>query len=144
MKKWMKIALSGILILIALIKLVNYFNPPNGKTYEVDKNHHVYYKGDGVTESDAKKTGEYFKQVGLFTADNSMDVQIKAEKITDNVILSFVVDKDKITSELENSALSISSPVSNQIFNGRKVSIALADEDLDEIKNLGFAPTQNQ
>ncbi|MCY7292942.1 MAG: hypothetical protein LH615_12250 [Ferruginibacter sp.] len=32
-----------------------FFGKPNGEIYEVDKNHHDYYKGNGVIKDDAKK-----------------------------------------------------------------------------------------
>jgi hypothetical protein len=142
MKKWMKIALGVILTLTLAIKLISLFGEGNGKKFEVDKTHHVYYKGDGVTENDAKKTGDYLKEIGLFAPGNTMDVQIMAEKPTDEVKLSYVVDKAKITPESESTFLMISNSISSTVFNGRKVMIALVDENMDEVKNLGYATSQ--
>ena len=140
------IKILGLIVSIGALCYYAYrfFGNPNGKSYEVDKKHNVYYKGDGVTKDDAKKTGDYMKEIGLFIADNEADVQIKAEKPTDNVILSFVADKDKITPELEQSLLTIGSGLNAAVFKGRKVSVSVADDGMDEIKNLGIAPASTQ
>jgi hypothetical protein len=123
------------------IKNLGYANTQAGygKKYDVDANHHVYFKGDGVTESDAKKTGDYFKQIGLFTPENSMDVQIESEGTNDDVTLCYVLDKAKINAENESTFLSISAPLSKSVFNNRKIRVSLVDENMIEFKNLGYA-----
>ena len=134
-----------ISIIVALIALGYFlyqtFGNPNGKKYAIDKDHHVYYKGSGVTEDDAKKTGDYLKELGLIESTKGMDVQIKADKPTDDVKFSMVFDKTKITPEAESEVLAIGSTLSNRVFNGRKVMVAFADDHMDEIKNLGAAPS---
>ena len=140
-------AIKIIGFIVSILALIYYayqlFGNPNGKTYEVDNKHKIFYEGDGVTKEDAKKTGDYLKQIGLFT-DNEADVQIKAEKQTDNVTVSFVVSKDKITPELEKSLLDIGGGLNAAVFSGRKVSVTIADNSMDEIKNLGYSQTPTQ
>src|SRR5665647_2861220 len=89
---------------------------PNGKKYTLNDKHHVYYKGDGVTEDDAKKVGTYLTGIGLFGADNEMDVQIKAEKNSNDINIRFIVDKDKVTPQIENSFLSIGNDMAAKIY----------------------------
>lgn len=139
-KKALRIGWYIIIGLSLLIYAIVFFSKP--KSYEVDKNHHVHYKGDGVTEEDAKKTGDYFKQIGLFTPSNTFDVLIESEEPGKEVILSYVIDKSKITTELENTLLSISGPIITSVFNGRKVKVTLIDEKMNEIKDLGYASDQ--
>lgn len=136
---------SYIMAFAALIYYgYQYFGNPNGKTYTVTKNQHVYYKGDGVTKDDAKKVGDYLKQAGYFTNDNGVDVQIFSNRPDSKVKISYVVDNDKITSEIEKDFLLISSGLSEKVFNNRKILVSLADDKLDEIKSLGFATPLQQ
>lgn len=122
-----------------------YFGKPNGKIYDVDKNHHVYYKGDGVTKEDAKKTGDFFTQIGLFKSDNEFDVQISSDKESKELKISYVVDKDKITTESEGNFVQISSLLSEKVFSGKKMAVSLADDHMDEIKKIGYTtPPQAQ
>ena len=63
-------AIKTIGFIVSILALIYYayqlFGNPNGKTYEVDKKHKILYEGDGVTKEDAKKTGDYLTQIGLF------------------------------------------------------------------------------
>ena len=122
----------------------NYFAKPDGKIYDVDKNHHVYYKGEGVNKDDAKKTGDFFTQIGLFKTDNEFDVQISSGKDQSDLKIAYVVDKDKISGDKESGFLQISSALSENVFSGKKMAVSLVDEHMDEIKNLGFTQSQTQ
>lgn len=117
------------------------FGNPNGKKYTVDKNHHVFYKGDGVTETDAKNVGAYFSEIGLFTTDNQMDVQIMGDKNENEVKVKYVVDKSKITPLLEQSSLEISGELGKRVFLNKSIHVYLVDESLDDIKDLGLVKT---
>ena len=61
-----------------------------GDKYKLSDKHSVYYKGGGVTEDDAKKVGAYFTEIGLFTTENTMDVQISAEKNSNDMKIRYV------------------------------------------------------
>jgi hypothetical protein len=136
--------LRNITTIIAALALVYYvyqlISNPRGSKYEIDKNHHVYYKGDGVTKEDAKKTGDFLKQIGLVDGSQGMDVQIRSEKAGDEVKFSMVFDKTKVTSETESAALGIGSQLSTSVFNGRKIKVVFMDDSMDEFKDLGYAP----
>lgn len=110
---------------------------PNGKKYTLNDKHHVYYKGDGVTEDDAKKVGTYLTGIGLFGADNEMDVQINAEKNSNDINIRFIVDKDKVTPQIENSFLSIGNDMADKIYPDKTLHIILADTHFDDIKDVG-------
>ena len=138
MKKWMKIALAVILILTGLIKLISFFGSSNGKKYTVNDKNHVYYKGDGVKEDDAKKVGTYLTTIGLFTGENVMDVQIKAEKDSKEMDVRFIVDKTKITPAAENGFLTIGKDMATT-FPDKTLHIILTDTGFDDIKEVGIA-----
>lgn len=112
---------------------------PNGKKYTINDKHHVYYKGDGVSEEDAKKVGNYFTGIGLFTAENEMDVQIDAEKNSGDMKIKFIVDKSKITPDMENGFLTIGNDIASKLYPDKNIHIILADENLDDIKEVGVA-----
>lgn len=131
--------ISSVIAIAALIYYAyGFFGKPNGEIYDVDKNHHVYYKGEGVTKEDAKKTGEFFTKIGYFKTDNEVDVQISTNKDKSDLKIAYIVDKDKITPELENGFVTVSSSLSESVFNSRKMVVSIADEHMDEIKNLGY------
>lgn len=112
---------------------------PNGKKYTLNDKHHVYYKGDGVTEDDAKKVGTYLTGIGLFGTDNDMDVQINAEKNSNDMKIRFIVDKDKVTPQIENSFLNIGNDMAAKIYPDKTLHIILADTHFDDIKDVGTA-----
>lgn len=109
---------------------------PNGKKYTVNDKHHVYYKGDGVTEDDAKKVGTYCTNIGLF-GETDMDVQIAAEKNSAYTKVRFIVDKSKVTPEVETGFLNIGNDMATKVFPDRTLHIILTDDHFDDIKDLG-------
>lgn len=141
--KAIKIITSIIAFAALAFYAYQYFGKPNGKIYDVDKNHHVYYKGEGVTKDDAKKVGDYLTRLGYFKKDNEVDVQISSNKEKSNLKIAYVVDNTKITHEFEKGFVLISSYLSDSVFNGRKMLVSLADDHMDEVKNLGFTNTSS-
>ncbi len=111
---------------------------PNGKKYTLNDKHHVYYKGDGVTEDDAKKVGTYFTNSGLF-GDTDMDVQIAAEKNSGDMKVRFIVDKSKVTPQVEAEFLNIGNDMANKIYPDKTLHIILTDDHFDDIKDVGTA-----
>ena len=62
----MKKIMLSLLVVVALTACSNH-----GKKVKIEGTKaEVYYKGDGVTEDDAKKTGEFLKSVSLFNSGN--------------------------------------------------------------------------
>jgi hypothetical protein len=119
--------------------LWQYFGKPNGKKYECDKKHSIYYKGT-VTEEDAKKTCSYFKEIGYLAEDNEATIKIVAdEKSKDTLQLHFIVQKDKIKTELEAAFLTLGSDYSQKVLHNKPVVVYLADKYFDDFRNLGYA-----
>lgn len=122
------------------------FGNPNGKKYAFDKKHNVYYKGKGLTETNAKDLAEYLKEQEYFAGDKEAAVQIsKTDATKDTVNLKFVVDEAKLTPVIEKGFLQLGTFIPKNVFNGAPVDVYLADDQLDDIKNLGYAtPAEEQ
>ncbi len=135
-------AIRVIGFIIGLCALIYYgyqlIGKPNGKKYTVNDKHHIYYKGDGVTEDDAKKIGTYFTNIGLF-GDTDMDVQIAAEKNSSDMKVRFIVNKSKVTPEVETGFLNIGNDMATKIFPDKILHIILTDDHFDDIKDVGIA-----
>lgn len=108
-----------------------------GKEYKLDKKHNVFYKGDGVNESHAKKLAEYLKQQEYF--QDSIESTVQLIKIKDTFNLNFVVDASRITSGLENVFLIIGAAVSEKVFDKAPVTVQLMNKYMEPFKNLGYA-----
>jgi hypothetical protein len=107
-----------------------------GEKYTYDKNHHVYYKGDGVTETQAKGLAGYLKNAGYYIDGHDADVQITKTK--DTVNLNFVVDNSKVTPEIEQGFLSFCAGTSKEVFSNAPVTVHFCNTTFKEIKNLGI------
>jgi hypothetical protein len=110
-----------------------------GKEVKI-KNSTVYYKD--VSEADAKEAGNFFYNIGYFTDSNKISVQITKPK--DTLQVRFVVDKEKVKPELEESFLIIASALSDSVFNKAPINVFLSDTDLKDIKRLGVASPTNE
>ena len=98
----------------------------------------VYYKGDGVTESDAKKTGKFLQQEGYFSAAKAASVQLRKEG--DAYIISFVYNKAVYDSlkVADNLFKLLGVKASKELFDGKKVNIALANDHFKEYKTIPY------
>jgi tRNA U34 5-methylaminomethyl-2-thiouridine-forming methyltransferase MnmC len=108
-----------------------------GKKYAADKDHEVYYKGDGVDEANAKKLADYLKEQGYFTDNHQATVQIVKTK--DSFNLNFVYDKAQVNAEREAKFLIFGGAISRDVFNSAPVNIHLCDDKLETFKDLGYA-----
>lgn len=109
-----------------------------GKKVKIDGTKtEVYYKGEGVTESDAKKTGGFLKDI-FITADKEASLQLTREGET--YTLRFVYDRkayDTIKGAEDEFKL-IGARVSKEVFGGKKVNIALANSRFKDFKTIPF------
>lgn len=142
--KILKILTTIIALLSILFYLYEKFGDTNGKKYEVDSTHHVFYKGDGLTKDDAKNVGDYFKRIGYFKTGSEVDVQISAEKQKNDLKIAYIVAAEKITAEDDKAYLLISSVLADSVFKSKKMAVSLVNDNLEEIKNLGYTSTQSQ
>jgi hypothetical protein len=107
-----------------------------GKKVSVGKNE-VFYKGDGATETDAKKLGDFLKKADYFNDSATKSVQLT--KQNDAYVVRLVVDKDKIDlndQTQKNLFWIMQSEISEGAFGGAKTKIILADEKLKDIQPI--------
>jgi len=130
----MKKIILGLLMVATLAACSNH-----GKKIKVDGTKgEVYYKGDGVTEDDAKKTGEFLKTQGFFTADKGSSVQVT--KAGEDYTIRFVYDK-KVFETLEgaeNAFKMLAIKAAKDLFGGKKVNIALANKSFEDYKTIAY------
>lgn len=114
----------------------NLFND-YGKKYKVNDKSSVYYKGDGVTEADAKKLGDYLLQGQYF--DTKTDKAVQITKDGDTYVLHFVVDKDKLEKNRDavGTFWRLQYTISEDVFNEKPIKIILADDHLKDIQPVG-------
>ena len=127
---------KNLLLLLALFSMVltscNLFND-YGKKVKIGNNE-VFYKGEGVTEEEAKKLGEYLKKDAYF--DDKTEKSVQLTKSGSDYVVRLVVDKDKL--DLKNTATMnqywvMQHILSENVFNGAKTRVVLADTKLKDI-----------
>jgi len=98
----------------------------------------VYYKGDGVTEAEAIKVGDFLKEVGFLSTDKAASIQL--EKNGETYVVRFVYDKEyyEKTVGLESVFKMFGVKMSKELFDNKKVIIALADKYFKDYKSIPF------
>jgi len=98
----------------------------------------VLYKGEGVTEGDAVKIGEYLKETGFLSKEKAASVQLT--KIGDRYVIRFVYNKDyyEKTKDLEKVFQTYGVKMSKAIFDGNKVDIILTDNHFNDFKSIPY------
>jgi len=124
----------GLLVIMALSACTNY-----GKKVKVEGTKaEIYYKGDGVTEDDAKKTGEFLKSVSLFNAGKEASLQLTRDG--DVYTIRMVYDKTVADTlqGLDEAFKIIAAKASKEIFAGKKVNNSLANKSFKDYKTIPF------
>lgn len=99
----------------------------------------VLYKGEGVTEADAKKLGTFLKDNGYFD-NQEKSVQIRKEG--GNYELRFVVDYDKVK-EMQGADEAYTlygAQIAKQVFNSTPTVVILTDKNLKDLKTYAYKP----
>ena len=133
----MKKFLLGLLLITAITSCTDY-----GKKHKVEGTKgEVYYKGEGVTEEDAKKTGEFLRKERFFNDGKGASVQISKEG--DAYLMRFVYDKDVYDTlkNVDELFKLLANRASKNIFDGKKVNIALASRTFKDYKTIDFDPS---
>jgi hypothetical protein len=132
MKK-MLLLLLPLTLFLTSCDLFNNF----GKKYKPNDKNEVYYKGDGINETDAKKLADYLLKSGYFSPDKGATVQLTKENDTYHV--RFVYDKAVFDKNKDQIALVfwfLQDQLAETVFNGKKVGISLADEKLKDFETI--------
>lgn len=127
--------LLALLVTVVLAACTNH-----GKKIKVEGTKgEVYYKGDGVTEEDAKKTGEFLKTAYL-KPEKAASIQLTRDG--DEYTLRFVYNKavyDSLQGQgIDDQFKLLAAKASKEIFGGKKVKIALADDHFKDFKTIAW------
>ncbi|MGC4099737.1 hypothetical protein [Ferruginibacter sp.] len=97
----------------------------------------LYYKS-GITETEAKNTGDFLKKE-FIGDDRAASMQLT--KDGDVYTLRLVYDKTYYTDSLKNGEMlfkTLGYKASKDVFGGKKVTIALADENMKDFKVIPY------
>ena len=132
----MKPFILSWLVAVSLAACTNY-----GKKVTIEGTKgEVFYKGNGVTEADAKKLCKYLKDdIHYFGADKKLSVQLMKSK-DDGYDVRFVVNEKKLneTPEAVTFFEQIGASMSVDLYNDKPVNIFLTDDHFKEIKSIPF------
>jgi len=106
-----------------------------GTPFNFDKNHTVYFKGDGVTKVDAARVAGFFKGYGYFTETNQCDVQIFSKEVNGPVEIGFVIAGSSASKESETFFKGAAAGLGDT-FPGRNINVYLLDNNLKQLKEL--------
>ena len=132
----MKTFILSLLVAVALTACTNY-----GKKVSIEGTKgEVFYKGDGVTEADAKKLCKYLKDdIHYFGPDKKLSVQLMRSK-DDGYDVRFVVNEKKLNESPEAAKFfeQIGAAMSIDLYNEKPVNIYLTDDHFKELKSFPF------
>ncbi len=132
MKKILLVAVAFSVLLTSCNLFGNF-----GKMVEINDKSEVYYKGEGVTEDDAKKLGKYFEEIGVFNNKEEKAVQISKEG--DAYIVRLVIKEDVVKADQDRYETIFwywQDMISENVFNGGKTTIILTDEKFKDLISL--------
>jgi hypothetical protein len=120
----------------ALLTSCNLFNN-HGKKVRINDKSTVYFKGEGVTEAEAKKLGEYLSKNGVFDGKEDKAVQILKEG--DNFVVRIPVKQDVINKDREKYETQFwfwQELLSENVFDGKKTKVILTDDQFKDVTIL--------
>ena len=131
---------SIILSLLAVVAISSCSSPDYGKKVAVEGTKgEVFYKGDGVTEADAKKLGDYLKAANYFSTEVRQSVQIMKSS-DDGYDIRFAIDEKKLNAQPGALAMfeKLGAAISIDQFNNKPVNIILTNASFKEFKSFPF------
>ncbi len=108
---------------------------PYGKKVNVNPTSEVYYKGEGVTEADAVKLGQYLLRNKYFDSTTKKSVQLSKDT---TFVVKFVIDETKLKDNpmAEIGFMAMKLLLQDSVFNGQKIKVVLADTEMKGIKTV--------
>lgn len=132
MKKIVLVLLAASTVLTSCDLFNNY-----GKKVKINDKSTVYYKGDGVTEADAKKLGDYLAQNGTF--DNKEEKAAQLTKDGDAFVVHLPMKADVFNKDKERYETMFwfwQDLISEGAFGGKKTKVILSDEQFKDVSVL--------
>lgn len=109
-----------------------------GTKVQVTPTAEVYYKGEGVTEADAKKLGDFLVQQGYFDSTKETTVQLLKE--ADTYVVKMVIDEEEVAKDKDfykRFFWYLQQPIAEGVFSGAKTKIVFANDQLKDLETLG-------
>lgn len=122
-------------ILLLLLPVVLLFSACDdyGKKVAVGKSE-VFYKGEGVTQKDAEKVGDFLLQNKLFDKKQKSSAQVT--KDGDTYIVHLVMDSKTMDPGLKLNMWKMQANLSTEVFDGADARFAFTDERLKDQETL--------
>lgn len=126
-------------VLVILISCIGFVScnilSPYGKKVNINPTSEVYYKGDGVTEADAVKLGQYLLRNKYFDSTTTKSVQLTKDTI---FVVKFVIDETKLKDNpmAEIGFMAMKFLLQDSVFNGQKIKVILANTEMKGIKTV--------
>lgn len=109
-----------------------------GTPVKINDKSEVYFKGDGVTEGDAKRLGAFLLEQGVFDNEKERSVQLSREKNT--YVVRFVFDKELYEKDKENITQAFKLYqwlIAENVFNKARTKVLLTNETFDAYHTPG-------
>jgi hypothetical protein len=135
-----KLTIHGKLFVVFLCLFTLYSCSNYGtKVTFSDHKGEVYYKGDGVTEADAKAVGKFLENQQFFLKDDKKR-SVQISKDGGRVKARFVVDEKALASipNADESFEQIGALMSKEVFNNTPVDVVFTDEFFKDIKTIPY------
>lgn len=145
MRKILLVLLPVAVLLTSCDLFTNY-----GKKVTINDKNSVYYKGDGVSEADAKKLGDYLAQIGIFDGKDEKAVQLS--KNGDAYVVRIPIKEDVVNKDrnrFETIFWFQQDLMSENVFDGKKTRIILTDSkfkdktSLDEMQKVAIGKSNH-
>lgn len=106
----------------------------HGKKITVGKSE-VYYKGEGVTQQDAEKAGNFLVENKIITKEQESSAQVT--KSDNTYLVHLVMDTAGMDPAVKLNMWKLQADLSKNVFNGADARFAFADDRLKDKEVLG-------
>ena len=105
-----------------------------GKRVKINDNLEIYVKGDGATEDDAQKLGNYLAILWK-DAPNMKSLQLAKDKGV--YVVKMVVDEKMVKADtsLNSAFMAVKSLLEEEVFKDSKVNFIITDNRFNDIKS---------
>src|SRR5664279_1393538 len=132
---------ASFVVIICVLALASCTSYGKKVTFEGNKGE-VYYKGEGVTETDAKATGKFLEEQEYFLKDNK-ERSVQISKDGGRIKARFVIDQKALASvpNADETFALIGALLSKEVFNNTPVDVIYTDEGFKDIQTIPFKAT---
>ena len=128
----MKKLLLFILPVLLGLSSCNLFNN-YGKKVKIGESE-VFYKGEGVSEEDAEKVGDFLIKYELINKKEKSSVQVTKED--DAYVVHLIIDPEKMEKSARLNMWKLQHDLSEDVFDGKQARFAFADDKLKDLDVL--------